>query len=117
MSEIDAVAIQRTVRAMAAKELIDRRTIADLLFQIGIIPRLTSWENKKMDLHHPLKPSLGEVFRGDLYQLPWPESPQRTMKILFFVWRDWISSVFCYHKIKEGVITCPQRKRIPVLCQ
>ncbi len=66
MSEIDAAAIRKIVRAMAAKELIDRRTIADLLFQIGIIPRLTSWENKKMDLHHPLKLSLGEVFRADL---------------------------------------------------
>ncbi|MGO8881765.1 MAG: hypothetical protein ACLPVO_20825 [Desulfomonilaceae bacterium] len=64
MSEIDAAAIRKTVRAMAARELVGSRIIADLLFQIGIIPRPTSLQNKKMDLL-PLKLSLGEVFRGD----------------------------------------------------
>ena len=64
MSKIDAAAIRKTVRAMAAKEFIDRRIVADLLFQTGIIPRPTSLQKKKMDIL-PLKLSLGEVFRGD----------------------------------------------------
>ncbi len=62
MSKIDAAAIRKTVRAMAAKELVGRMMIADLLFQIGIIPPHTSLQNMNMD---HLKLSLGEVFRGD----------------------------------------------------
>ena len=64
MSKIDAAAIRKIVRAMAAKELIDQRIVADLLFQIGIISSPTSLQKKKMDLH-PFKLSLGAVFRGD----------------------------------------------------
>ncbi len=64
MSKIDAAAIRKIVRAMAAKELVDRRAVADLLFQIGIIPRPTSLQNMKMDLH-PFELSLGGLFRGD----------------------------------------------------
>ena len=62
MSEIDGVTIRKIVRDMAAKELVDRWIIADLLFQVGIVPPPTSLENMKMD---HLKLSLGEVFRGD----------------------------------------------------
>ena len=64
MSGIDGAAIRKIVRAMAAKELIDQRIVADLLIQIGIIPIPTSLKNMKMDLL-PFKFSLGEVFRGD----------------------------------------------------
>lgn len=64
MSEIDVVSIKRTVRAMAAKELVDWNMVADLFFQTGIIERPTSLQNNQMDLH-PFKLSLGEVFRGD----------------------------------------------------
>jgi hypothetical protein len=49
---------------MAAKELIDRRIVADLLFQTGIIPRPTSLQKKKMDLH-PFELTLGGLFRGN----------------------------------------------------
>jgi hypothetical protein len=64
MSKIDTAAIRKIVRAMAAKESVDRRIVADLLIQIGIIPIPTSLKNMKMDLL-PFKFSLGEVFRGD----------------------------------------------------
>ena len=64
MSEINAAAIRKIVRTMAAKDLIDRRIVADLLFQTGIIPRPTSLQNKKMDLH-PFELTLGGLFRGD----------------------------------------------------
>ena len=63
MSEIDAAAIRKTVRAMAARELVGSRIIADLLFQIGIIPRPTSLQNKKMDIL-PLKLSRRGLQRG-----------------------------------------------------
>ncbi len=64
MSEIDVVSIQKTVRAMAAKELVDRKIVADLLFQTRIIECPTSLQNNQMDIH-PFKLFLGEVFRGD----------------------------------------------------
>ena len=70
MSEIDGAAIRKIVRAMAAKELVDRRIVADLLFQIGIIPRLTSWENKKMDFRFTFFNSIyQENLIGMLYTL------------------------------------------------
>ncbi|MHB8205508.1 MAG: hypothetical protein ACYDHG_17645 [Desulfomonilaceae bacterium] len=64
MSEIDAVPVRKIVRAMAAKELVGRGIIADLLFRIGVIALPTSLQNKKMDLH-PFELSLGGLFRGD----------------------------------------------------
>ena len=64
MSEIDAAAIRKIVRAMANKESVDRRIIADLLFKIGIIQRPTSLESKKMGLH-PFEITLGGLFRGE----------------------------------------------------
>ena len=64
MSGIDGAAIRKIVRAMAAKELIDQRIVADLLFQIGIVPPPTSLQNMKMDLH-PFELTLGGLFRGD----------------------------------------------------
>lgn len=64
MSEIHAAAIRKTVQAMAAKELIDRKTVADLLYEFGIIQRTTSLEKKKLDLY-PFEFTLGGLFRGD----------------------------------------------------
>ena len=65
MSVLNIASIQETVRAMAAKESQDRRTVVDLLFQIGILPGSVIAEINKMH-PHPFEMTLGGVFRGAL---------------------------------------------------
>lgn len=120
MSEIDGATIRKTVRAMAAKELIYQSIVADLLFQVGIITRPTSLQNKKMDLHHPLKLSLGEVFRGDFdcqlsYNLRklFPVGLSQISDQLEASWRAERISTQCNQMVKTGgsLIQYPTKRK------